>query len=150
MTSSASTPTITQIRKLIEQENPKGAVYHSLAGLSSCTFHFLQRDHSDKTAAYSSTIFSAFGYQARILALEYYKTTKVILFEQGLEYLNVSQGLLSKIVYTLTNHHHEVCIWKRSRPIPNATLEVLAQASLGIYQQVEEKLGISVPKDNTK
>eukprot|EP01031_Cornospumella_fuschlensis_P033537 gene33537-40572_t len=139
-----------QLNKIVEKENPKGTAFHSLVGLPSCAFHFLQRDQVDKSASFSSTTFSAFGYQARLLALEYYKTTKVILFDQGVEYLNVSQGLLSKIVYALTTQNHKVCVWKRSRPVPNAPLEVVAQASLGIYQQIEEKLGVSIPKDQSR
>jgi hypothetical protein len=109
------------------------------------TFHFFQRDFDNE---FTSSSFSCYGTQAQQLALEYYKSARVLRNEHGLDCLNTSMKLFSKIVTDVMEKQLKVKVWRRTKPL-SATWEVIAEGSQNSFHQLENELGIKLVKDST-
>lgn len=97
----------------------------------SATYHFFSRDYT----------FASHGHQATELATVFYKTTKVVKYEQELETLEVGTNLFSGILKYLLDKRKKIVIWKRV----NEVWEVSKKASPGNVVEVESLL----PSTNT-
>lgn len=92
----------------------------------SATYHFFSRDYT----------FASHGHQATELATVFYKTTKVVKYEQELETIEVGTNLFSGIVKYLLDMRKKIVIWKRV----NEVWEVSKKASPGNVVEVESLL----------
>ena len=95
------------------------------------TIHFLRREYS----------YTCYGYQALALAEEYYKTKRVVRVDQGLDCLDVSRKLFSKIGGSLLERHLRVQVWHKPSPSPSAPWELKLPATHGNFEALENEVG---------
>jgi hypothetical protein len=97
----------------------------------SPTFHFFKREYS----------FTCYGWQAVTIAEEYYKTKRVIRHEQGMECVDISKKLLSKICGSLLDRSCNISLWHKPNPSPFSPWELRLEARPGNFGKLEEELG---------
>lgn len=119
----------------VTMAKPSSTVFRGLsAGKEedlNATYHFFSRDYT----------FASHGHQATELAAIFYKTTKVVKYEQELETLEVGTNLFSGIVKYLLDKRKNIVIWNRM----NDVWEPSKKASPGNIVEVESLL----PSTNT-
>lgn len=95
------------------------------------TIHFLRREYS----------YTCYGHQALALADEYYKTKRVVRVDQGLDCLDVSRKLFTKIGCSLLERHLRVQVWHKASPSPTAPWELKLTATHGNFEALENEVG---------
>jgi DNA mismatch repair ATPase MutS len=90
--------------KLVEEVKTVNEMHLGLNLQSIPTIHFFKKEY----------FYCCYGYQALLIAEEFYGTRQVIRNDQNLESIDINRKLLNKIATYLLSHRYKILIWERS------------------------------------